>query len=298
MTMSADFEIQLSLRAALVNSSGFQKCPDSYATVHIYDPYDETSVAQTVGSTEMIKNSLSPKWTKVFYLDWNFGEVCSLKVEVYDKMKRGSDLLIGSCEIEIGEIVTSKGGYKAKVMKGGSGTIFAHVEKNRRSEAKLHLQLRAVGLTNVTTEIFDWSHSFFTISRKHTEYQSNIENIWIVVYRSGFIAGTLWKKLILSLSALCNSDQDRSLMIEIFYLEKNGKHIFIGKSETSVNNLLTLRNPVGNAEKVLSLKLLKDGTEAGYIDVLEANVVESSGRRTNSLISTIETPVINPIGEL
>eukprot|EP00588_Corethron_pennatum_P032341 CAMPEP_0194346884 /NCGR_PEP_ID=MMETSP0171-20130528/105677_1 /TAXON_ID=218684 /ORGANISM="Corethron pennatum, Strain L29A3" /LENGTH=335 /DNA_ID=CAMNT_0039114065 /DNA_START=141 /DNA_END=1148 /DNA_ORIENTATION=- len=304
--MSADFEIQLSLRALdLVNSSGLQKCSNPYATVHIFDPYGETSVAQTVGSTEMINNSSSPKWTKVFYLDWSFGEAVHVNVEVYDKMERGSDLLMGSCDFEIGEIVTSKGGCKAKVMKGGGGTISAHVEKNRSSEAKFYLQLRAVGLTNVTTEIFRLSASFFTISRKHTESPSNIEDIWIVVYRSGFIAGNLspmWKKIKLSLSALCDSDKDRSLMIEVFHLKRNSEHIFIGKSETSVNNLLALRNPIGNADNDLSLKLLKDGTEVGYIDVLEANVVESSGRRSgpqriDSRISTIETPIINPIGD-
>ena len=85
---------------------------------------------QVLGKTEVIKNDLSPNWVSVFTLDYELGSTTKLAVSVFDEVRKGENLSMGSCVFDLAEVLGSRGNTKAKRVKGG-GTVYMHARKDR-----------------------------------------------------------------------------------------------------------------------------------------------------------------------
>lgn len=91
-------KLQLTLQATgLKNVAGLGKgTSDPFAIVTLLatGPGEKPRV---LGKTEVIKNSLSPKWTTSFLFDYSFGKETHINVSVVDEVRKQSDKPMG-CE--------------------------------------------------------------------------------------------------------------------------------------------------------------------------------------------------------
>jgi Ca2+-dependent lipid-binding protein len=134
-------KVEVSIYASsLKNVAGtFKGTSDPFAVV--------TQVAATTGTkpkvlgkTEIVKNSLSPKWAKVFYVDCELGTPMRLAVNIFDEVKKGENKGMGSAVFDVGECLGARGNTKAKKLRQG-GSLFCSV---RKSEGSGVLRLKMV----------------------------------------------------------------------------------------------------------------------------------------------------------
>lgn len=89
-------KLQLTLHATgLKNIAGLGKgTSDPYAIVTLLasGPGEKPRI---LGKTEVIKNSLSPKWTTSFLFDYSFGKETHINVSVVDEIRKQSDKTMG-----------------------------------------------------------------------------------------------------------------------------------------------------------------------------------------------------------
>ena len=172
--------IQVSLRASdLKNKAGMFGTSDPMAVVHIVQGDDDKRL---LGKTEIVKNSLSPKWIDTFLVEYDPSENTAITVSVYDK-EETSDKLMGSALFEFSNVI-AKGSYEDagecegvldKRIRGG-GTIHCRL-REKYDAGKLHLMLRGVDLKNLET--FSKSDPFYELCRKEG-------NKWVTVFSKLF----------------------------------------------------------------------------------------------------------------
>jgi len=216
-------------------------------------------------------------------MDYGFGKPTRINVGIYDEVRKlNIDKPMGSAVFEIGEILGSPGGVKAKKLKNG-GTVFVRVEKAPEQDAgAFNFTLRGIKLKNVEG-MFSRSDPFFEVSRliKATGGFS-----WQPVYRSKHINNDLnpkWEPVTIDVNQLCDGDLDKPIMITVWDWEKSGKHTPMGNFETTVNAMLRVVMPGGNdSTKSLDTKkafqLKRRGKHFGLIVVTAASI--SGGTRT------------------
>ena len=121
--------VEISLYASkLKNVAGFcNGTSDPYAIVTKLS--DEGHSLTAIGRTEVIQNSLSPYWVKVFVVDYELGTPFVFAVSVFDEQKSGKAKPMGSAVFELGEVLGARGSTKAKHLKG-NGTVFATARKS------------------------------------------------------------------------------------------------------------------------------------------------------------------------
>lgn len=211
----------------------------------------------------MIKNTLSPDWTKVFVFDYELGHPVHIAISVYDEVRKGTNKAMGSAKFELGGILGAKGNVKAKKMKGG-GTIFAHVEKYSGS-GTLRLALQGTKLKN-TEGMFGKSDPFYEIKRKVTGPSGDV---WDVIYRSQHISNDLnprWADSTIDLAALCGGNLDQHIQISVYDHEKSGKHVLMGETETSVRELVAAKDSG-------PFTLQRKGKDKGKLAVIRADLI-------------------------
>lgn len=216
-----------------------------------------------LGKTEVIKNSLSPDWTKVFVFDYELGHPVHIAISVYDEVRKGTNKAMGSAKFELGGILGAKGNVKAKKMKGG-GTIFAHVEKYSGS-GTLRLALQGIKLKN-TEGMFGKSDPFYEVKRKVTGPSGDV---WDVIYRSQHISNDLnpqWADSTIDLAALCGGNLDQHIQISVYDHEKSGKHVLMGEIETSVRALVAAKDSG-------PLTLRRKGKDKGKLAINRADLI-------------------------
>ena len=216
-----------------------------------------------LGKTEVIKNSLSPDWTKVFVFDYELGHPVHIAISVYDEVRKGTNKAMGSAKFELGGILGAKGNVKAKKMKGG-GTIFAHVEKYSGG-GTLRLAVQGIKLKN-TEGMFGKSDPFYEVKRKVT---GPTGDVWDVIYRSKHISNDLdpqWADSTIDLAALCGGNLDQHIQISVYDHEKSGKHVLMGEIETSVRALVAAKNSG-------PLTLRRKGKDKGKLAVKRADLI-------------------------
>ncbi|CAB9509273.1 Copine-6 [Seminavis robusta] len=198
-----------------------------------------------LGKTEVINDSLSPDWVKVFTLEYSMGTPCKIAINLFDEVQEGKNLSMGQ-----------------KLKKGG--TIYVAIRKSQ-SSGTFRFKFKGTKLKNVEG-FFGTSDPFFEIARK---VESSGSQRWDNVFRSEDIRNNLnpeWKEATMDLSALCGGDLDLPLEISVFDHEKSGKHDPMGRFETSVNGLI-------NASKSnSSLTLTNKHKHSGTIEILTADV--------------------------
>ena len=261
MTM---MKVELSIHASgLKNIAGALKGTSDPFAVVTKIATSTGSKPEILGKTEVIKNSLSPMWVKVFSLDYELGTPTRVAINVFDEVRKGENKAMGSAVFDIGELLGARGNTKAKKLQKG-GTLFAHVRKSQGS-GLLRLKMKGTKLKNVEG-MFGKSDPFFELSRK----QDSAGGLtWDNVYRSNVVKNNLnpeWDNSIIELATLCDADLDRPILVSVFDFESSGKHVAMGTFETSVNALQ-------KAEQTReAFKLKHKGKEVGTITVVNASV--------------------------
>eukprot|EP00547_Thalassionema_nitzschioides_P002057 CAMPEP_0194209022 /NCGR_PEP_ID=MMETSP0156-20130528/7294_1 /TAXON_ID=33649 /ORGANISM="Thalassionema nitzschioides, Strain L26-B" /LENGTH=570 /DNA_ID=CAMNT_0038936107 /DNA_START=4374 /DNA_END=6083 /DNA_ORIENTATION=+ len=273
-------KLEISLHASkLENVAGaFKGTSDPYAVV--------TQIATTpgtapvvLGKTEVMKNSLSPNWVKVFEVDYELGTPMKIAIQIYDEVRKGDNKSMGSSTFEIGNVLGARGNCKARKLKKG-GTLFCHVAKAKGS-GHLRLGLSATKLKN-TEGFMRKSDPFFELNSRR-DGAGNLT--WDNVYRSEKVKDNLspnWKDATVSLSVLNQGEMEKPILIQVFDHESDGDHKLMGKVETSVKELTTL---VGST---LDLKL--KGSSTGTLNIQK---VELAG--VEQLTKKMEEVSINPV---
>jgi Ca2+-dependent lipid-binding protein len=140
-------KIELSLNAVeLKNVAGaFKGTSDPFAVVtHLATAKGQRP--DVIGKTEIVKNSLSPQWTKVFTFDYELGTPMTLVVSIFDQVQKGDNKSMGSAVFDVAELLGARGNCKAKKLRTG-GKIFAHVRQSTGA-GTLRLQLKGLNLKN------------------------------------------------------------------------------------------------------------------------------------------------------
>lgn len=280
-------KLELSLHASkLKNVAGaFKGTSDPFAVATLIAT-SQGSKPKVLGKTEVVKNSLSPHWVKVFEIDYELGTPSKVAVNIFDEVRKGENKGIGSAVFDIGELLGARGNTKARKLKKG-GTLFATVRKSQGS-GMLRLQVKGTKLKNVEG-MFSKSDPFFELSRKVDAAGSLT---WDNVYRSKDIHNNLnpeWETAIISLSTLCGGNLDLPILLSVFDHESSGKHKPMGQLETSVNGLKQA------AETRNSLQLQRKGKDVGAITVVKAEV--SGAEDVTSRMATVtlsSAPTVGP----
>ena len=241
-----------------------------------------------LGKTEVIQNSLSPHWIKVFVLDYELGTPIKVACNVFDQAVKGGaeNKSMGSAVFDIGELLGARGNTKAKKLKGG-GTLFANVRKATGS-GTLRLQCKGSKLKNVEG-MMSKSDPFFELSRK---INSAGGLTWDNVFRSPHMKNTLnpeWESAVIDLSTLCGGDLDLPIKVEVYDYESSGKHKPMGSAEMSVKGMQTAastNNPI---------KLLQKGKDVGSFHIVRAEVSGIESITDRMAATSISQPASTPI---
>lgn len=235
---------------------------------------------RVLGKTEVIKNSLSPKWTTSFLFDYSFGKETHINVSIVDEVRKQSDKPMGSAVFEIGDILGSRGSAKAKKLKKG-GILYARISKAPpQSAGKLALRMHGIKLKNVDG-LFSKSDPFFEVRRTHDGAGGGS---WTPVYRGKHIKNNLnpkWEPASIDVNALCDGDLNRRIQVAVFDHEKNGKHNSMGTFETSVNDLVKRAGG--------TFTLTKGSKSYGTISVDECKII---GAETSSVLKPLSGPAV------
>eukprot|EP01084_Bolivina_argentea_P057865 105680_1 len=257
-----------------------QSKSDPFVVVYIKD--SKTKHWMEIGRTEVIYDNHFPKFTKQFRLDYFFEEEQILRFDVFDEDKKGSNKLkdhdiLGSCTMVIGEIVHETGCIMAKKLmhKGRAlrnkktkkySSLIATVEQiNASGNELITMQFSANGLPKMDG-LFGKADPYFLIQRAREDGK------WITVYgnREDNIRKTLnptWKSFQIESQTLCNNDEFRPIVILLYDWDKDGSDDYIGKIETSLNELTN--KPQGMVIKRDKVKKKKKAKKLGTYNVLQ-----------------------------
>ncbi|KAL7506970.1 hypothetical protein ACHAXN_004180 [Cyclotella atomus] len=259
-------KLQLTLHASgLKNVAGaFKGTSDPFAIVTILGS-GPSEKPRVLGKTEVIKNSLSPKWTTSFLFDYEFGKETHINVSIVDEVRKKNDKPMGSAVFEIGDILGSRGSIKAQKLKRG-GTLYARLQKPpQRNAGALALVLSGHKLKNVEG-LFKKSDPFYEIRRT---YNGPNAGSWHVVYRSKQVKDNLspsWEPATVDVNTLCDGDLNRKIQVAIYDHESDGKHQSMGQFETTVNALLKA------AEQKTTFTPKKGSKDMGTIQVNQCKI--------------------------
>jgi len=254
-------KVELSLHATkLPNVAGILKGTSDPFAVVTHLPSEPGVNPTVIGKTEVIKNTLYPKWAKVFVFDYELGTPMPFVVDIYDEVRKGENKKMGSAVFQIGTILGRKGNTQAKKMKNGAA-VYAHVAKHV-GVGTLRLQMTGEKLKNVEG-FMKKSDPLYEILKKQ---EGPAGMSWDVVYRSKPVMDNLsptWSDAVIDLGILCSGDLDKELKISVYDYEKSGRHVPMGEFETSVNGLIS-------AKATGSFTMMKKGKKTGTVYVKKA----------------------------
>ena len=227
-----------------------------------------------IARTEIIWNNLNPKWVEKFKMDYYFEEVQNLKFAIYDadheqmnrnKLSKGNCL--GEITCHLGEVVARETPLK-KNLTGVSGVSGSSI-MIRAEEIVMNNDILTLEFSGVKLDKKDWfgkSDPFFTFSR------SNEDGSYTLVHKSEVIKVTLnpkWSRFTASVSDICNGDVDREILVQVYDWNKNGRHVEIGSTMTTVREL---ENNVGHRWGLVNEKIKrKKGSKYKNSGVLSLN---------------------------
>lgn len=211
-----------------------------------------------LGRSETIPNTLNPKWVYHLTIEYRFEEIQPLRFVVYDvdsnyremssdKFNLKKQDFLGEMRTTLAEVLASpphvltrplQAGLRSNDLRRPSGhlTIRAEeVEAEFGRPEEVELSLRCTNLENLET--FSKSDPFVRISKLATD------GTWTPVYQTEQIQNNLnptWRPFLRTLQQLCNGNKDRTLLVECFDYNRNGKHQLIGGVNTTVNQLQEL----------------------------------------------------------
>ncbi|CAM6094097.1 unnamed protein product [Calypogeia fissa] len=208
---------------------------------------------EEVGRTEVILNSLNPKWITEVTMMYSFEELQPLVLKVYDidtkfnnipsqKLKLSDQTHLGELECLLSEIVTEPGQTltrplrreKEQLTEGAPdcGTLTIRAEETAKSKFLITMVIAATDLDN--KDFFSKSDPFLVISRWR-EDESTTPAFRTEVKKNNL--NPEWKPIKVTLSQLCNGDKNRKLKIECLNFNTNGKADLIGEANLSLNEI-------------------------------------------------------------
>ena len=197
-----------------------------------------------VGMTEIIKDSLNPRWEKKFLMDYRFEERQCLRFEVYDWDSESKELpdhdFLGWMECTFGEIVSKQNTGFTKFLEGTPGKPVAgrrgkiHVIAEELSENKEHVTFKFSAKKLDRKDWFGKSDPFLELHR------SGGSNQYCLVHRTEVVKKTLdpdWKTFRISVRSLTNGDDGRDIKMEVYDWNRNGTHSMIGTFNTTLGQV-------------------------------------------------------------
>ncbi|KAI9032189.1 copine-8 [Hyaloraphidium curvatum] len=202
-----------------------------------------------LGRTEVVKDSLNPRFSTPCVMDYYFEAVQNLRVVVVDSDSSNPSAgltahdFLGYCDVTAGNIVASgkasaferkltmqvppgmsvKPPSTALVNRGG--TLKIQVEELDVNGAKQSVVLRLRGSKLDKKDMFGKSDPFLVISKARPD------GSFAVVHKTEVIKNTLdptWQPQRLKMDVLCGGDVNRMLRFECFDWDKDGTHDLIG----------------------------------------------------------------------
>jgi len=254
---------------------------DPFLVLYTKDPVRK--VWREKGRTETIQDNHFPVFEKRFKMQYIFEQEQNLRIEAYDEDAKDRDLrkhdYVGSVEFILGEVVHHPGGTMRKVLmadKQRKGkkvrnkkskkytTITITVEEIEQCNDILHLNLGASKLPKM-----DWFGSadpfleFFRLGQGDS-------NKMVKVFSTEVLKNNRnpsWKPISIGVTALCNGDYDRPLVIKCQDWNKNGTSDLIGEMNTNLHELMNMQG------QSVPLKLPgKSGKKRGKLDIRKSGL--------------------------
>ncbi|KAL5564788.1 hypothetical protein UlMin_027952 [Ulmus minor] len=242
-------QIELSLSAtSLRDRDVFSK---SDPMVVIYTKGRDGALAE-VGRTEVVLNSVNPKWITKHTITYHFEVVQTLVFSIYDIdtqfhnadvkiLKLDEQQHLGDATCTLSQIMTRKDrsltldlSYRGTNPRNG-GKITVHAEECISSKTTIEMILRCSDLEQ--KDLFSKSDPFLVISKV-------VESgITVPICKTEVINNELkptWKPVFLNIQQVGSKDQP--LIIECFNFNSNGKHDSLGKVHKSLAELEKLKS--------------------------------------------------------
>ncbi|XP_034278267.1 copine-3 [Pantherophis guttatus] len=192
-----------------------------------------------VDRTERIKNSLNPKFSKKFQIDYYFELVQKLKFGVFDidntTVQLNDDDFLGEFECTLGQIVSSKTLTRPLLLRNGKpagkGAITISAEEIKDNRVVL-LEVEARKLDN--KDLFGKSDPYLEFHKQTSEGK------WVMVHRTEVIKNNLnpvWRPFKISLNSLCYGDMDKAIKVECYDYDNDGSHDLIGTFQATMSKL-------------------------------------------------------------
>lgn len=117
-----------------------------------------------VDQTEVVFDSLDPKWEHCFSVVFNLGQVLHLRFEVYDQDQGGQKQLVGAHETTLTDLMKQSWNVERQ-LEGNipdAGHICVNVNEKQESNYMLHLELCAKDLPKMTKiSEFNFATTYF-----------------------------------------------------------------------------------------------------------------------------------------
>lgn len=223
--------------------------------------------------TEVLKDNLNPTWSKLFLLSYYFEMQQQFKVEVYDEdmgnvSKLSEHDFIGGAEFTLGQLLGAPGQSGTFLLTRGKsskhqGSLLVKAEQAQGSSEVVRMNFSASGLANMDG-FFSKSDPFLVINRLREDGTT-----WTQVFRSETIDNNLnptWRPFELPMQQLCNGDRKRTLLLQVWDEDSNGKADLIGNVTTTLEELIAKRGSNLTLENdALRVKKGKKYTNAGLL---------------------------------
>ncbi|KAL0686189.1 hypothetical protein Bca4012_053037 [Brassica carinata] len=241
-------QIELSFSATNLRDRDVLSKSDPMVVVYKKEK-DET--LSEVFRTEVVLNSLAPKWIKKFTLAYHFETVQTLLFRLYDvdtqyqnsreeMLKLDDQQFLGEATCALSEIVTKstrtitlelkrKEGFAAR-SQPHHGKLIIHAEECLASKITTEIVFRCSSLES--KDLFSKSDPFLVVS-KIVEHGTPIPVSKTEVLKNNL--NPIWKPLFLSVQQV--GSKDSPLIIECSDFNSNGKHSLIGKVQKSLADL-------------------------------------------------------------
>ncbi|KAG7538837.1 C2 domain [Arabidopsis suecica] len=249
--------------------------------VVVYQKEKDATLSEVFRS-EVVLNSLAPKWIKKFTLAYHFETVQTLLFRVYDvdtkfqnskeeMLKLDEQQFLGEATCALSEIITKstrtstlelkrKEGF-APQTQPHHGKLIIHAEESLSSKISTEIVFRCSSLES--KDLFSKSDPFLVVS-KIVEHGTPIPVSKTEVRKNDL--NPIWKPVFLSVQQV--GSKDSPLIIECSDFNSNGKHSLIGKVQKSLSDLeklhlagqgINLSLPTGAGKnKVLKSQLFVD----------------------------------------
>ncbi|KAI3411322.1 uncharacterized protein J3R85_018216 [Psidium guajava] len=286
-------QIQLSFSASGLRDRDVLSKSDPMLVVHTRG---RDGVLKEVGRTEVVLNSLNPKWINTLNVTFQFEIVQTMLFRLYDvdtqfhqmevkMLKLEEQQFLGEASCALSEIITKSNRsltldltygeeYTGLSRPQNCGTLAVHAEECISSKTTNEMILRCSELEH--KNLFSRADPFLVISKI---VESGIS---IPICKTEVIRNDLkptWKPVFLNIQQV--GSKDSPLVIECFNFNSSGKHDLIGKLQKSLLDLEKLHSsmkgetlvlPTAAGNKVLKSQLFVDtfseSTQHTFLDYL------------------------------